>query len=74
MYKRKYIALLHTLETLPLPGTRLYPPLDKTVGNKLLRYEILEDDILAVVETGICSIELYWTLKQVKQCTWRKKD
>lgn len=72
MDKRKYISLLHTLETLPLPGTVLYPPSNKRNGNKLLRYEILEDDILAVVETDVCMIEIYWTLKQVKQCTWKK--
>ena len=72
MDKRKYVSLLHTLETLPLPGTILYPPLNKKDGNKLLRYEILEDDILAVVETGLCAVEMYWTLKQVKQCTWEK--
>ena len=71
MDKRKYIAQLHTLETLPLLGTILYPPCNKE-GNKLLRYEILEDDILAVVETGLCAIEMYWALKQVKQCTWEK--
>lgn len=73
MNKRQYVAKLHTLECLPLPGTILYPPADKRKGNKLLRYEITEEDILAVVESGIeCLIEVYWSLKQVKQCTWNK--
>ena len=71
MDKRQYVARLHTLETLPMPGTILYPPEDKVVGLKLLRYEIGEEDMQAVVELND-NLELNWTLKQVKQCTWNK--
>ena len=73
MDKRKYIAQLHLLETLPIPGTLLYPPNDKVNGRKLDRYEIRSDgEIVAVVDSICLGLEIDWTLKQVRQCTWDK--
>ena len=76
MDKRQYVALLHTLETLPLPGTILYPPANKIDGNELLRYEIDKEGIIAVVRgrAPMIEMEITWTLKQVKQCTWKKSQ
>ena len=71
MDKRKYVAQLHLLETLPVPGTILYPP-NSTTGRKLLYYEINAEKIEAVVEGDIHGLDIYWTLKQVRQCTWAK--
>ena len=67
--KRKNIKQILIDHNLPLPGTILYPPADKVKGNKLLRYEIDSEEILAVVECFPSGIEIYWTLEQVKQCT-----
>ena len=53
---------------LPLPGTILYPPMDKVDGCELLRYEINSNGIFAIV-MGRCLLELTWTLEQVKLCT-----
>ena len=72
MNKRQYISWLDELKTLPVPGTILYAPND-TLGRKLLYYEIGEDNIEAIVESNINGLEIYWTLKQVRQCTWKKK-
>lgn len=73
MDKRKYIAQLHLLETLPVPGTLLYPPNDKVNGRKLDRYEIRSDgEIVAVIDSICLGLEIDWTLKQVRQCTWDK--
>ena len=71
MDKRKYVAQLHLLETLPVPGTILYPP-NSTTGRKLLCYEINDKNIEAVIEGDIHGLDIYWTLKQVRQCTWDK--
>ena len=73
MDKRKYVAQLHLLETLPVPGTILYPPNDKANGRRLNRYEIRSDgEIVAVVDSICLGLEIDWTLKQVRQCTWDK--
>lgn len=56
---------------LPIPGTILYPPADKIRGNRLLRYEIDCDKMLAVVECG--TIEIYWSLEQIGQCTIKEE-
>lgn len=73
MDKRKYIAQLHLLETLPVPGTLLYPPNDKIHGRRLNRYEIRSDgEIIAVVDSMCLGFTIDWTLKQVRQCTWGK--
>ena len=69
MNKRAYLTMLQDLSFLPAPGTILYPPADKLKGNKLLRYEILSEEILAVVESNIGKVEIYWTLEQVRMCT-----
>jgi hypothetical protein len=71
MNKRQYISQLHLLETLPVPGTILYPP-NSTTGHKLLYYEINDEKIEAVVESDIRGLYICWTLKQVGQCTWDK--
>ena len=73
MDKRKYVAQLHILETLPVPGTRIYPPNDKLIGKRIDRYEIRSDcEIAAVVDSACLGLEIDWTLKQVRQCTWDK--
>lgn len=69
--KRQYISWLEELKTLPVPGTILYPP-NSTTGRKLLCYEINDKKIEAVVEGDINGLEIDWTLKQVRQCTWDK--
>ena len=71
MDKREYLTALQDLGSFPVPGTILYPPADKLKGNKLLRYEILSEEILAVVESNICKVEIYWTLEQVRMCTYK---
>lgn len=53
---------------LPLPGTILYPPLDKIKGDKLLRYEINSEGMFAIVAPNEF-LELTWSLDRVKQCT-----
>ena len=53
---------------LPLPGTILYPPLDKVKGHRLLRYEIDNEGMYAVVDCN-GTIEINWSLERVKQCT-----
>ena len=53
---------------LPLPGTTLYPPLDKIEGCKLLRYEIDDEGIFAVMQLSE-NTEIHWTLDAVKKCT-----
>ena len=71
MDKRQYNAMLDELKTLPVPGTILYPPKDKVNGDKLLRYEIDEEGIKAIMQFGpYC--EGYWLLEQVRMCTWDK--
>ena len=61
----KQILIDHNL---PLPGTILYPPLDKVKGRKLLRYEIDNEGVHAVIDcNGV--MELDWSLERVKQCT-----
>ena len=76
MDKRKYVAQLHTLETLPLPGTILHSVDNKDY--KLLGYTIGVDgyddiDIYAIIESPTNpAVELEWSLKEVKQCTWEK--
>ena len=72
MDKRKFITLLDEFKTLPTPGTILYPPADKINGDRLLRYEIDECGILAVIDTNIANLEIYWTPEQVRMCTWDK--
>ena len=72
MDKRQYVAQLHLLETLPVPGTKIYPPLDKVEGRRIVRYEIRPDDIVAVVTDKPLGLEIDWTLKQVRMCTWDK--
>lgn len=55
---------------LPLPGTILYPPMDKIIGRKLLRYEINSNGMFAIME-GIDGLwKMTWTLEQVKLCTF----
>lgn len=71
MTKREYLAALQDLGSFPVPGTVLYPPADKLKGNRLLRYEILPEEVLAVVESGIGNVEVYWTLEQVMMCTYK---
>ena len=76
MNKRKYISQLHTLETLPLPGTILHSVDNKDY--KLLGYTIGIDgygdiDSYASIESPKNpAVEHEWSLKEVKQCTWRK--
>lgn len=69
--KRQYISLLDELKTLPVPGTILYTP-NNTQGYKLVCYQIDEQRIEAIVESHISGLEIYWTLEQVRQCTWDK--
>lgn len=71
MNKRDYLTALQDLGSLPVPGTILYLPANKLKGNKLLRYEILPEEILAVVESNIGKVEIYWTLEQVRMCTYK---
>ena len=73
MNKRQYISLLDELKTLPVPGTRIYPPKDKINGRRIDRYEIRSDgEIVAVVDSTCLGLEIDWTLKQVRMCTWDK--
>lgn len=73
MDKRKYVAQLHLLETLPVPGTRIYPPEDKLIGKRIDRYEIRSNgEIVAVVASVCLGLTIELTLKQVRQCTWDK--
>ena len=72
MNKREYLAILDELKTLPVPGTIIYPPMDKVYGRKLLRYEITEKDIWAVIEGLAENLDLYWTIEQLRKCTWNK--
>jgi hypothetical protein len=72
MNKRQYISWLEELQTLPVPGTTIYPPMDKVYGRKLLRYEITENNIWAVIEGLAENLDLYWTIEQVRKCTWNK--
>lgn len=56
---------------LPLPGTFLYPPLDKVKGRELLRYEIDNDGMHAVIKCNEF-LEINWSLERVKQCTYSR--
>lgn len=71
MNKRQYISWLEELKTLPVPGTLLYSP-NSTTGQKLLCYEINDKKIEAIVEGDINGLDISWTLKQVRMCTWDK--
>ena len=71
MDKRKYVSLLEELKTLPVPGTILYTP-NNTQGYKLVCYQIDEQRIEAIIESHISGLEIYWTLEQVRMCTWDK--
>ena len=72
MNKREYNAMLDELKTLPVPGTILYTPSgkDKTDGVLLLRWEIREEELRAVIQlTQNC--EITWLPQQVRMCTWK---
>ena len=73
MDKRQYIAQLHLLETLPVPGTILYTPADKdkTDGHLLLRWEIDKEGLKATTQCNP-HCEITWFPEQVRQCTWDK--
>lgn len=65
----KQILIDHNL---PLPGTFLYPPLDKVKGRELLRYEIDNDGMHAVIDCNGNGLEVDWSLERVKQCTYSR--
>ena len=71
MNKRQYVSWLDELKTMPVPGTILYTP-NNTQGYKLVCYQIDEQRIEAIVESHISGLEIYWTLEQVRMCTWDK--
>ena len=71
MDKRKYMALIDELKTLPVPGTTLYTPSDrdKLDGVLLLRWGIRKDELRAVIQfSPYC--EITWLPEQVRMCTW----
>lgn len=78
MDKRKYIAQLHILETLPVPETILhsvdgkdYKLLGYIIG--VNRYDELEIEARIEWPTNrACEFE--WSLEEVKQCTWEKME